>query len=131
MGRALLGLPTEILTIIDTPADKRTPEQQSKLAAHYRTGAPSLKPVRDEIAALEKTKPATPTVPVMQELAENARRPNYIMLKGNFLAKGDALEPSLPSAFHKLSAEMPKSRLMVAQWLLSLENPLTARVAVN
>jgi hypothetical protein len=126
-----LGLPTEILTIIDTPADKRTPEQQSKLAAHYRTVAPSLKPVRDEIAALEKTKPATPTVPVMQELAENARRPNYIMLKGNFLAKGEAVEASLPSAFHKLVGEMPKNRLMVAQWLLSPENPLTARVAVN
>ena len=126
-----LGLPAEILTIIDTPADKRAPEQQSKLAAHYRTVAPSLKPVRDEITALEKTKPATPTVPVMQELAENMRRPNYIMLKGNFLAKGEAVEPSLPSAFHKLAAEMPKNRLMVAQWLLSPENPLTARVAVN
>ncbi|MCE9528670.1 MAG: DUF1553 domain-containing protein [Planctomycetales bacterium] len=126
-----LGLPAEILTIIDAPADKRTPEQQTKLAAHYRTLAPSLKSVRDEIAALEKNKPAMPTVPVMQELAENQRRPSYIMLKGNFLAKGDAVEPLLPVAFHKLPAEMPKNRLMVAQWLLSPENPLTARVAVN
>ena len=126
-----LGLLSEILTVIDTPADKRTPEQQQKLAAHYRTVAPSLKPVRDEITALEKAKPATPTVPVMQELAEHLRRPNYIMLKGNFLAKGEAVEPLLPSAFHKLAAEMPKNRLMVAQWLLSPENPLTARVAVN
>jgi hypothetical protein len=126
-----LGLPPEILAIIDTPADKRTPEQQQKLAAYHRTVAPSLKPVRDEIAALEKSKPATPTVPVMQELADNAKRPNYIMLKGNFLSKGEAVEPALPAAFHKLAAEMPKNRLMVAQWLLSPENPLTARVAVN
>ena len=126
-----LGLPAEILAIIDTPADKRTPEQQQKLASHYRTLAPSLKSVRDEIASLEKNKPAMPTVPVMQELADNAKRPSYIMLKGNFLAKGDAVEPSLPIAFHKLAAEMPKNRLMVAQWLLSPENPLTARVAVN
>jgi hypothetical protein len=126
-----LGLPADILAVIDTPAEKRTPEQQAKLATHYRTLAPSLKPVRDEIAALEKNKPAMPTVPVMQELAENQRRPSYIMLKGNFLAKGDAVEPQLPVAFHKLAAEMPKNRLMVAQWLLSPENPLTARVAVN
>ncbi len=126
-----LGLPADYLAIIDAPADKRTPEQQAKLTAHYRTIAPSLKSVRDEIAALEKTKPATPTVPVMQELAEAQRRPSFIMLKGNFLAKGEAVEPLLPSAFHKLAAEMPKNRLMVAQWLLSPENPLTARVAVN
>ena len=126
-----LGLPADVLAIIDTPADKRTAEQQAKLAAHYRTITPSLKSVRDEIAALEKTKPAMPTVPVMQELAENQRRPSYIMLKGNFLAKGEAVEPALPTAFHSLPAEMPKNRLMVAQWLLSPENPLTARVAVN
>jgi hypothetical protein len=126
-----LGLPAEVLAIVDTPSDKRTPEQQAKLAAHYRTVAPSLKSVRDEIAALEKAKPTTPTVPVMQELAENMRRPSFIMLKGNFLAKGEAVEPLLPSAFHKLAGEMPKNRLLVAQWLVSPENPLTARVAVN
>jgi Protein of unknown function (DUF1553)/Protein of unknown function (DUF1549)/Planctomycete cytochrome C/F5/8 type C domain len=126
-----LDLPAEILAVIDTPADKRSPEQFAKLAAHFRTVAPSLKSLRDEIAALEKTKPATPTVPVMQELAENMRRPNYIMLKGNFLAKGEAVEPLLPTAFHQLAAEVPRNRLMVAQWLLSPENPLTARVAVN
>lgn len=126
-----LGLPAEILAIIDMPADQRTPEQQQKLAAHFRTVAPSLKSVRDEIAALEKTKPATPTVPVMQELADNQMRPNFVMLKGNFLAKGEPVEPALPIAFHKLPAELPKNRLLVAQWLVSPENPLTARVAVN
>ncbi|MFN0016873.1 MAG: DUF1553 domain-containing protein [Pirellulaceae bacterium] len=123
-----LSLPEGILAVIDTPVDKRTPEQRAKLAAHYQSLSLTMKLVLDEIEAFEKT---MPTVPVMQELAVNQRRPSYIMLKGNFLAKGDAVEPQLPVAFHKLAAEMPKNRLMVAQWLLSSENPLTARVAVN
>ena len=126
-----LKVPAEILAIVDLPADKRTPEQATKLAAHYRTIAPSLKPLRDEIANFEKSKPPMPTVPVMEELAPDKRRESYVMLKGNFLSKGEAVEPALPGAFHQLAPEMPRDRLTVAKWLVHPENPLTARVAVN
>ena len=126
-----LRVPAEILAIVDTPSDKRTPEQTTKLAAHYRTIAPSLKPLRDEIAKLEKSKPAMPTVPVMEELAPDKRRESYVMLKGNFLAKGEAVEAQLPAAFHQIAPEMPRDRLTVARWLVHPDNPLTARVAVN
>src|SRR5262249_36080716 len=39
------GIPAPILAILDTPAEKRTPEQQETLARHYRSIAPALKPV--------------------------------------------------------------------------------------
>lgn len=126
-----LSLSADVLAIIDTPAATRTPEQQAKLAAHYRTLAPSLKPLRDEIAAAEKARPAAPTVPVMQELPENQRRASFIMVKGNFLSKGDAVEPALPTALHKIEANVPQNRLAVVDYLLHPDNPLTARVAVN
>jgi hypothetical protein len=126
-----LEVPAEILAIVDTPADQRTPEQAAKLLAHYRSIAPSLKPLRDEMARLEKSKPPVPTVAVMEELPPDKRRPSYVMLKGNFLAKGDPVEPALPAAFHQLETEMSRDRLAVAQWLVHPDNPLTARVAVN
>ena len=126
-----LKVPAEFLAIVDTPADKRTPEQTASLAAHYRSIAPLLKGLRDEIARLEKSKPAMPTISVMQELGADKRRPNYVMLKGNFLVKGESVEPALPSAFHGLAPEMPRDRLAVARWLIHPDNPLTARVAVN
>jgi hypothetical protein len=126
-----LKVPAAILAIIDTPADKRTGEQSQQLAAHYRSIASLLKPVRDEIASLEKSKPATPTVPVMEELAEVQRRKTWLMVKGNFLNKGDELSPALPSAFHKLPDDVPRDRLGLAKWLVHPDNPLTARVAVN
>src|SRR5207302_2129230 len=48
-----------------------------------------------------------------------------------FLNTGEPVEPVLPAAFHPMPANAPPDRLGVAYWLVSRENPLTARVAVN
>src|SRR5207249_1965001 len=44
--------PADIAKILDTPAEKRTKEQSDLLAAHYRTIAPLLAPIREELAKL-------------------------------------------------------------------------------
>ncbi|MCI0361767.1 MAG: DUF1553 domain-containing protein, partial [Planctomycetaceae bacterium] len=126
-----LSVPAEILAITETAAEARAPEQTHKLAAHYRSVSPLLKPLRDQIAALEKSKPAAPTVPVMQELPEAQRRKTWLMVKGSFLNKGDELSPAFPGAFHQLPDDVPRDRLGLARWLVHPDNPLTARVAVN
>ncbi len=126
-----LSVPAELLAIVDAAAESRGDESNAKLAAYYRSIAPSLKPIRDQIAALEKSKPAKPTVPVMQELPEGQRRKTWLMVKGNFLSKGDELTPAFPSALHKLPDDVPRDRLGLAKWLVHPDNPLTARVAVN
>jgi hypothetical protein len=125
------AVPAPILAILDTPAAKRTKEQVAELARYYRSIAPSLQPIRDEIAKLEKSKPAVPTLPVMVELPANQRRETRVMNKGNFLNPGDKVEPGLPRAFHPLPEAAPLDRLGVARWLVDPNNPLTARVAVN
>ena len=126
-----LSVPADVLAAIDVPAEQRMPEQIQKLAAHYRSVAPSLKTLREQITALEKSKPAAPTVPVMQELSKDQQRKTWLMVKGNFLNKGDELSPAFPSAFHKLPDDVPRDRLGLAKWLVHPDNPLTARVAVN
>ena len=125
------SLPSDMLAIVDTPTDSRSEEQRNRLAEYYRSIAPELKPVRDQIAALEKSRPTVPTVPVMQEVAAEKRRATHILLKGNFLEKGDAVEPAVPAALHALPHDAPKNRLGVAMWLMDPQNPLTARVAMN
>ncbi len=125
------ALPPATLAILDTPAEKRTKEQQDALAAHYRAIAPATKPLRDEIARLEKSRPAPIMLPVMVELPPERHRQTFVMIKGNFLDKGEKVEAGIPSAFHALPLGARPDRLGVAEWLVSPDNPLTARVAVN
>ena len=80
-----------------------------------------------ELKALDKEIVSTP---VMQELPESKRRVTQVLLKGNFLSKGDTVAAGVPAAFHKPAAG-PMDRLAFARWLVSPENPMTARVAVN
>jgi hypothetical protein len=132
MARALLSpSPSSLAAVLDTPPEKRTPEQQARLAAYYRSVAPATKGLRDEITKLEKSRPAPVQLPVMVELSPERHRTTNVMVKGNFLDKGDKVEPGLPSSFHPLPPGAKLDRLGVAKWIVSPDNPLTARVAVN
>ncbi len=86
--------------------------------------------IESQIAALEKSKPAPPTVPVMQELAPEQHRTTHLMKKGNFLDPGDVVEPAVPKSLNPHDSAVP-DRLALARWLIARDNPLTARVQVN
>ncbi len=124
-------IPKEILAVLDTPPAKRTKERVQQLARHFRSIAPELKPIRDEIAQLEKDRPEIPTVPVMAELSQDKQRVTRILRKGNFLDPGEPVGPDVPKALHPLPSGGPVNRLALAKWLVDRKNPLTARVAVN
>jgi hypothetical protein len=52
-------------------------------------------------------------------------------MRGAFVSKGDLVEADVPNFLGKLPAGAPPNRLGLAEWLVSRDNPLTARVAVN
>ncbi|MFM8274967.1 MAG: DUF1553 domain-containing protein [Gemmata sp.] len=93
-----------------------------------------LKPERDKLAALKKElaalKPLT-TVPVMKELVGAQRRKTRIQFRGNFMDLGDEVSEGTPAAFKEFPKDAPRNRLEFAKWLVSAENPLTARVIAN
>ena len=125
-------LPADIEAIVKTPADKRSPTQVEKLAKYFRELTPLLSPLRKEIAALEKQMPALPTVPVLRELPTDKHRKTFLMLKGNFLSPGPAVEPSVPAEFaFGPQPDGEWNRLELARWLVHPDNPLTARVTAN
>jgi hypothetical protein len=128
--RQRLAVPTNILAIIDKPSAERTPAENDQLVAHYRTVAPALAPLRNQIAALEKKRPQPTPVPVMVELPAAEARKSFVMIKGNFLSPGNAVQPAFPKLF-PAAMEGPLDRAAAARWLFAPENPLTARVAVN
>jgi hypothetical protein len=124
-------VPPSVLAILATPEAERTAEQRTALGNHYRSIAPELKPLRDQIAALERSRPAIPNLPVMDELPADKRRETHLMHKGNYLDPGPRVEPGVLAAFHPLIEGAPRDRLGLARWLVDPRNPLTARVAVN
>ena len=60
------------------------------------TPAAEAAKVKAEIAALEKSRPKVPNVPVMVELPANQRRTTRLLRKGNFLDPGDPVQPGVP-----------------------------------
>jgi hypothetical protein len=124
-------VPKEVLAIVDTPAGRRTKEQEQQLARHFQSVAPALKPIREEIARLEQERPQVPTLPVMVELAKDKQRMTRVLRKGNFLDPGDPVRADVPASLHRLAPGAPANRLTLAKWLVDRANPLTARVAVN
>ncbi|MFO0849624.1 MAG: PSD1 and planctomycete cytochrome C domain-containing protein [Gemmataceae bacterium] len=83
--------------------------------------------LRAEQAALA---PAT-TVPVMKELPAGQRRVTKLQRRGNFQDTADVVTEGVPAALHPLPKGEPVNRLALAKWLVSPDNPLTARVTVN
>jgi Protein of unknown function (DUF1553)/Protein of unknown function (DUF1549)/Planctomycete cytochrome C len=126
-------LAPELKAILLMPVGQRTAEQQAFVWAAYAAVAPSNKPLREKLLALEKQIAAVPApqTPVMKELLPSKQRANRVHVRGNFLDQGEAVEPGVPAAFHAFPADAPKNRLGLAAWLAHTDNPLTARVAVN
>jgi len=114
------------------PAD-RTPSDRAVLAAEFVARAPALTAERAEIARLERDFEAQrgPAVPVMRELPVDRRRVTRIHRRGNFLDPGDVVQPGVPAVWPGLPADASRDRLGFARWLMSRENPLTARVLAN
>jgi Protein of unknown function (DUF1553)/Protein of unknown function (DUF1549)/Planctomycete cytochrome C len=110
---------------------ERIQQIDAEIALLRKSIAPELKPIRDKIAALEKAKPAIPSVPVMVELPPERHRVTHVLRKGNFLDPGDVVGPGVPQSLPSWPEGVPKNRLGLAQWLTDPRNPLTARVAVN
>ncbi len=88
---------------------------------------------RKELAELKlrRSRIKSTTVPVLQERDPHLARPSHIFVRGLFLTKGQEVEANTPESLPPLPANMPANRLALASWLVSPDNPLTARVAVN
>lgn len=69
--------------------------------------------------------------PVMFEKAEGYRRKTHVFERGNWMVHGEEVQPGVPQAWNDMPEGAPDNRLGFAQWLVSKENPLTARVTVN
>ncbi|MBW3598845.1 MAG: DUF1549 and DUF1553 domain-containing protein, partial [Planctomycetes bacterium] len=132
--RAGGGLPPEIAEVIAVPPDERSDEQKEKLAVYYRTFAPELASVREELAALEeKKKKLEATFPTLLISVSVPPREIRILPRGNWLDdSGPVVQPAAPEVLGRIETEKQRAtRLDLAEWLVQPDHPLTSRVFVN
>ncbi|GAB4048615.1 DUF1553 domain-containing protein [Spirosoma litoris] len=69
--------------------------------------------------------------PIMLDGSGDLARETHVFDRGNWMVKGKRVTPDVPKSFPAMDPKLPKNRLGMAQWMVSREHPLTARVAVN
>ncbi len=72
-----------------------------------------------------------PSIMTITEATQD-RRPTHVLLRGDFKQKGDRVTDATPAVLNPLKRRGESGdRLDLARWIVSRDNPLTARVAVN
>jgi Protein of unknown function (DUF1553)/Protein of unknown function (DUF1549) len=130
--------PADVARILAVAPPERTPQQRETLAAYYRTVAPELAGLRARVALAEKAKDDfAATVPhCLASISMKHPRTVRILPRGNFMAETrDIVQPALPAYLAgpgKAKEDGRRlTRLDLANWLVSRDNPLTARVVIN
>ncbi len=115
---------------------ERNPQQQQELADYYRTVAPELADVRKHLAAARKDKTDTINTHSRLSLITVAVKPRTmrVLPRGNWMDdSGEVVDPGVPHFLRQIASNNRDraTRLDLANWLTSRDNPLTARVFVN
>jgi hypothetical protein len=130
-----LAVSQSISEIAVMPAESRTAAQQDKIKAWFvEFAAPEdIRSVWQTLSGLRTSRQTAiesfSTVMVMQELPEP--RPAYVLKRGEYDKPGELVSRHVPAALAGGAFRPLKDRLELAQWLVSANHPLTARVAVN
>jgi Protein of unknown function (DUF1553)/Protein of unknown function (DUF1549)/Planctomycete cytochrome C len=108
--------------------EKRTPRQKRILTDQFVRSA-RFGELNIRLNALAEEYPRLTEAPT---IAENPHPPKtHVLIRGNFLAPGIEVQPEAPAVLPLLPADPQPSRLTLARWLVSRDNPLTARVTMN
>lgn len=95
--------------------------------------------LQKQLADSRKARPAPAGIRIMS-VSESGNTPVHVLVRGNPHAKGKQVQPTIPAMLQIPAPELPKQRplpessgkrLALAKWLVSKNNPLTARVFVN
>lgn len=129
-------LPKGVRDVLKIAAEDWNDEQYKTLEKHYQTTLweEGLKRA-EQIANLEKEEKdllqLVPTSMIMGDLPKG--RDTYVLMRGHYASpmKDEVIQPNVPAFLPALPEGAPRNRLGMAQWLVTPEHPLTARVAVN
>ena len=144
MSSAKVGVPIKVSLVGEKSAPVKSSTEENKLSPterrkkvlrdYYRSHidpvgriiAEELSKFQDEEKLVKRRLPQTL---VMEELEKP--RQAFIFKRGLYKARGENVNPATPAVLPPLAKGAPRNRLGLAQWLVSGQHPLTARVVVN
>ncbi len=131
-----IALPETISELASRSPDQRSEQDNASLRQYYRKvqcDHPDWLAMKDMIRGIEaekeKLRDSIATTLVWEELEEP--REAKILVRGQYDQPGETVPRQVPGFLPPMDDSLPRDRLGLARWLISPENPLTARVAVN
>src|SRR5690606_8702407 len=120
-------LEERVRAVLATPLKDRSTVDRGTVSRFFSARDPCWKAREDGIRSLRLEFPKIEHTLVMRDLPEP--RPARILIQGDFTRPGDPVRPGGLSVL----PPMPENatRLDLAEWLVSEENPLTPRVTMN
>ena len=114
-----------------TPAASRSAVEAELVRRRFLASAAELATPLEEIHRLEDSLREGTTTLVLRERPADSRRVTHRRHRGEFTQPKEAVQPAAPAFLPPLPPDRPADRLALARWLVSPDNPLTARVVVN
>ena len=124
-----------IAEIVAIDPAQRTAGQARKLNLFYidRYASEEVRNAYDDavkaMRARDRYEESIPTVMVMQEREGPPQA--FVLTRGQYDARAEKVSPGVPGILPPLPKDAPNNRLGLAKWIVSPDNPLTARVTVN
>jgi hypothetical protein len=129
-SKRFLDLPLAAQRVVLMDRTKRSPadmESVRQVLVRMPALSPRVSQLQHAIQALESQ---VATTLILRPTAQP--RPTHVHKRGDFLNPAEVVEPSVFAVLPGLSAQgRPADRLDLVRWLISPENPLTARVVMN
>ncbi len=127
------GLTDELVAILKKEKGKRTAAEASRLAAYYRSQTPRNKAIARQIESLKRQKTRLmKNQPRTLMTVSTKPRMIRVLPRGNWMDNsGAVVTPAIPETLGKLNVKGRATRLDLANWIASKDNPLTARTLVN
>ncbi|MEO7652754.1 MAG: PSD1 and planctomycete cytochrome C domain-containing protein [Bryobacteraceae bacterium] len=127
--------------IVDIPMEKRSRKWGDALTDHFVINYHRVIPkdewkalkfteLRKQLDELKEQYPALSEAPIIAE-DPSIRRKTNIHIRGDWRSKGAEVQPGVPGFLHAFKPAGATTRRDLAAWIVSPENPLTARVTVN
>lgn len=133
MSENVAAWPAPVLAAAAKPQDQRSVAEQRLLDAHYLADRGEETAQHVALRYLRHDEDASAKVNVMVMADASSRTPTYVLTRGAYDQpdRNQQVQPGVPSHLPAMPDDAPRNRLGFAQWLVSRDNPLTARVTVN